>query len=134
MRTPGRPRGILLGDPAVRTDRASGPARFDAAVTVPASQAPAPGEASAPQPRGLHFRFILTVENPAAQRFQRFDGFHCERLLRDAVEKTFRGAARAPRASSRSFSTEAKAVPLTLTSTRCSAPGSRTGWPSTSPP
>ena len=48
--------------------------------------------------RGLrnpaYFRFILTVDNPTAQRFQRLDGFLSERVLRDAVEKTFRGAAR----------------------------------------
>jgi hypothetical protein len=48
--------------------------------------------------RGLrnpaYFRFILTVDNPAAERFLRLDGFYGERILRDAVEKTFRGAAR----------------------------------------
>jgi hypothetical protein len=48
--------------------------------------------------RGLrkpaYFRFILTVDNPAAARFQRLDGHICERVLRDAVEKTFRGTAR----------------------------------------
>jgi hypothetical protein len=42
----------------------------------------------------VYFRFILTVDNPAAERFKRLDGFFCERVLRDAVEKTFRGAAR----------------------------------------
>ena len=42
----------------------------------------------------VYFRFILTVDNPAAERFKRLDGFFCERILRDAVEKTFRGAAR----------------------------------------
>jgi hypothetical protein len=41
-----------------------------------------------------YFRFILTVDNPAAERFRRLDGFFCERVLRDAVEKTLRGAAR----------------------------------------
>jgi hypothetical protein len=41
-----------------------------------------------------YFRFILTVDNPTAQRFLRLDGFLSERVLRDAVEKTFRGAAR----------------------------------------
>jgi hypothetical protein len=48
--------------------------------------------------RGLrnpaYFRFILTVDNPTAERFQRLDGFLSERVLRDAVERTFRGAAR----------------------------------------
>jgi len=48
--------------------------------------------------RGLrnpaYFRFILTVDNPSAERFRRFDGHLSERVLRDAVEKTFRGAAR----------------------------------------
>jgi len=42
----------------------------------------------------VYFRFILTVDNPTAERFQRFDGHLSERVLRDAVEKTFRGAAR----------------------------------------
>jgi hypothetical protein len=42
----------------------------------------------------VYFRFILTVDNSAAARFQRLDGHLCERVLRDAVEKTFRGAAR----------------------------------------
>ena len=42
----------------------------------------------------VYFRFILTVDNPAAERFRRLDGYICERVLRDAVEKTFRGAAR----------------------------------------
>jgi hypothetical protein len=42
----------------------------------------------------VYFRFILTVDNPAADRFRRLDGRLCERVLRDAVEKTFRGAAR----------------------------------------
>jgi hypothetical protein len=34
------------------------------------------------------------VDNAAAARFQRFDGHLSERLMRDAVEKTFRSAAR----------------------------------------
>jgi hypothetical protein len=34
------------------------------------------------------------VDNPTAERFKRFDGHLSERVLRDAVEKTFRGAAR----------------------------------------
>jgi hypothetical protein len=42
----------------------------------------------------VYFRFILTVDNPTAERFRRFDGHLSERILRDAVEKTFRGAAR----------------------------------------
>jgi hypothetical protein len=42
----------------------------------------------------VYFRFILTVDNPAAERFNRLDGYICERVLRDAVEKTVRGAAR----------------------------------------
>jgi hypothetical protein len=42
----------------------------------------------------VYFRFILTVDNPTAERFKRFDGHLSERVLRDAVEKTFRGAAR----------------------------------------
>ena len=42
----------------------------------------------------VYFRFILTVDNPAAERFRRLDGTFCDRVLRDAVEKTFRGAAR----------------------------------------
>jgi len=42
----------------------------------------------------VYFRFILTVDNPAAERFRRLDGSFCDRVLRDAVEKTFRGAAR----------------------------------------
>lgn len=48
--------------------------------------------------RGLrnpaYFRFIMTVDNPTAERFKRFDGHLSERVLRDAVDKTFRGAAR----------------------------------------
>jgi hypothetical protein len=42
----------------------------------------------------VYFRFILTVDNPTAERFQRLDGWLSERVLSDAVEKTFRGAAR----------------------------------------
>src|SRR5438067_1888063 len=48
--------------------------------------------------RGLrnpaYFRFIMPVDNPTAMRFKRFDGHLSERILRDAVERTFRGAAR----------------------------------------
>ena len=42
----------------------------------------------------VYFRFILTVDNPTAERFQRFGGRLSERVLRDAVERTFRAAAR----------------------------------------
>jgi hypothetical protein len=42
----------------------------------------------------VYFRFILTVDNAAAERFHRLDGSFCDRVLRDAVEKTFRRAAR----------------------------------------
>jgi hypothetical protein len=42
----------------------------------------------------VYFRFILTVDNPAAERFRRLQGTFGDRVLRDAVEKTFRGAAR----------------------------------------
>jgi hypothetical protein len=42
----------------------------------------------------VYFRFILTVDNPAAARFQRLDGYSGERVLRDAIAKTFRDAAR----------------------------------------
>jgi hypothetical protein len=42
----------------------------------------------------VYFRFILTVDNAAAERFRRLDGSICDRVLRDAVENTFRGAAR----------------------------------------
>ncbi len=42
----------------------------------------------------VYFRFILTVDNTAAERFRRLDGSFCDRVVRDAVEKTFRGAAR----------------------------------------
>jgi hypothetical protein len=42
----------------------------------------------------VYFRFILTVDNSAAARFHRLDGHLCERVLRDAVERTFRGGAR----------------------------------------
>ena len=36
----------------------------------------------------------MTVDNPTAERFKRFDGRLSERVVRDAVERTFRGAAR----------------------------------------
>ena len=41
-----------------------------------------------------HARFILTVDNRAAERFARLDGTATERAIRDAVQRTFRGAAR----------------------------------------
>ena len=48
--------------------------------------------------RGLrkpaHFRFILSVDDTAAQRFARLDERLAQRVIRDAVERTFRGAAR----------------------------------------
>jgi len=44
--------------------------------------------------RPAYFRFILTVDNRAAERFARLDGVATERAVRDAIEKTFRGAAR----------------------------------------
>jgi hypothetical protein len=43
----------------------------------------------------------LTVDNPTAARFKRFDGHLSEHVLRDAVEKTFRGAARGANALNR---------------------------------
>jgi hypothetical protein len=42
----------------------------------------------------VYFRFILTVDNRTAERFARLDGRLTERVLRDSVDKTFRGAAR----------------------------------------
>ncbi len=36
----------------------------------------------------------MTVDNATAERFKRVDGFVSERILRDAVKRTFRGAAR----------------------------------------
>jgi hypothetical protein len=48
--------------------------------------------------RGLrnpaYFRFILTVDNPAAERFKRLDGHLSARVLRDAIDRTFRGTLR----------------------------------------
>jgi hypothetical protein len=44
--------------------------------------------------RPAYFRFILTVDNRTAERFARLDGTATERVIRDAVQKTFRGAAR----------------------------------------
>ncbi len=42
----------------------------------------------------VYFRFILTVDNPAAERFRRLDGHLSARVLRDAIDKTFRGTLR----------------------------------------
>lgn len=42
----------------------------------------------------VYFRFILTVDNPTAERFRRLDGFFSERVQRDAIDKTFRGSLR----------------------------------------
>ncbi len=42
----------------------------------------------------VYFRFILTVDTRTAERFARLDGRLAERVLADAVRKTFRGAAR----------------------------------------
>src|SRR5688572_28714675 len=44
--------------------------------------------------RPVYFRFILTVDSKAAERLARLDGQLAERVLRDSVQKTFRGAAR----------------------------------------
>ena len=48
--------------------------------------------------RGLrnpaYFRFIMTVDNPTAERFTRLDGLQTERVMRDAIDKTFCGSLR----------------------------------------
>jgi hypothetical protein len=44
--------------------------------------------------RPVYFRFILTVDNPTAERFARLDGVATEKAIRDAIQKTFRGAVR----------------------------------------
>ena len=44
--------------------------------------------------RPAYFRFILTVDNSTAERFARLDGVATERAVRDAIQKTFRSAAR----------------------------------------
>jgi hypothetical protein len=44
--------------------------------------------------RPVYFRFILTVDNRTAERFARLDDIATERVIRDAIQKTFRGAAR----------------------------------------
>jgi hypothetical protein len=36
----------------------------------------------------------MTVDNPTAERFRRLDGPQSERVMRDAIDKTFRGALR----------------------------------------
>jgi hypothetical protein len=42
----------------------------------------------------VYFRFILTVDNRTAGRFARLEGRLAERVIRDSVDRTFRGAAR----------------------------------------
>jgi hypothetical protein len=42
----------------------------------------------------VYFRFIMTVDNPTAERFRRLDGPQSERVMRDAIDKTFRGTLR----------------------------------------
>lgn len=42
----------------------------------------------------VYFRFILTVDNRTSERFARLDGRLAERVIRDSVDRTFRGAAR----------------------------------------
>lgn len=42
----------------------------------------------------VYFRFILTVDDPTAARFTRLDGRLSARVLRDAIDKTFRGSLR----------------------------------------
>ena len=44
--------------------------------------------------RPAYFRFILTVDNRSAERFACLDGVATERAIRDAIQQTFRGAAR----------------------------------------
>jgi hypothetical protein len=59
---------------------------------------PAIRRAFAEDARGLknpvYFRFILTVDEKTAERFARLDATRTERVIRDAVQNTFRGAAR----------------------------------------
>ena len=45
----------------------------------------------------VYFRFILTVDNRTAERFARLEPRIAERVIRDAVQKTFRSAARGVR-------------------------------------
>lgn len=52
------------------------------------------GEDSKGLRRPAYFRFILTVDNHTAERFARLDGVATERAIRDAIQKTFRGAVR----------------------------------------
>ena len=42
----------------------------------------------------VYFRFILTVDNRTAERFARLEAGLAERVIRDAVQNTFRSAAR----------------------------------------
>jgi hypothetical protein len=82
----------------------------------------------------VYFRFILTVDNPAATRFQRLDGPLSERVLRDAVEKTFRGAARGAQGVFAVHQHGGHDRPAHPHVHACSALGSRTGWRSISLP
>jgi hypothetical protein len=41
----------------------------------------------------VYLRFILTVDTAAAERFRRLDGSCCDRVVRDAIETAFHGAA-----------------------------------------
>ena len=68
--------------------------------------------------RPAYFRFILTVDDRAAERFSRLDGTATERAIRDTVQKTFRGVARDVHGVSRSTSTAATSGQRTRTSTR----------------
>ncbi len=42
----------------------------------------------------VYFRFIFSVDDTAAEHFARLDERFAQRVIRDAVERTFRGAAR----------------------------------------
>jgi hypothetical protein len=73
--------------------------------------------------RGLrnpaYFRFILTVDNPTAERFKRFDGHLSERVLRDAAMPSRRLSVTRlgePRACLPSISTVGRIARPTLTS------------------
>jgi hypothetical protein len=84
------------GAPAGR--RATGALRHRRPLQGPPGDEKAIERAFAEDTRGLrrpaYFRFILTVDNRTAERFARLDGTATERVIRDAVQKTFRGAAR----------------------------------------
>ena len=80
----------------------------------------------------VYFRFILTVDNPTAERFKRFDGHLSERILRDAVARTLRGAARAAQGVFAVHQHGGQNRAATLTCTPSSARGSPTEWRCTS--